>query len=68
MKASCSARAAVSRIFVVASDAFGEHHICLQQRLGSILLRLAGQGTHFGDGSSQGVKLLMERAPHTCLL
>jgi len=45
---------------VFTDEAVGEHHISLQQRLGGTLHRPAGQGTHFGDGGRQGVKLLME--------
>ncbi len=51
-------------LVVFVDDAFGERRISLQQCLGGIPHRATGQGTHFGDGGSQGVKLLIERGPH----
>jgi hypothetical protein len=51
-------------LVVFSDDALGERRISVQQRLGGILHRPAGQGTHFGDGGNQGAKLLMERGSH----
>lgn len=39
-----------------ADDAFGEHQISLQQRLGGALHGLTGQAAHFGDGGSQAAR------------
>jgi hypothetical protein len=51
-------------LVVFGDDVLGDRRISVQQRLGGIGHRPTGQGTHFGDGGSQGVKLLMERGFH----